>query len=113
MLTVAKTAAGRERGDVLKDFRDAFIHVPELNLSHPWRVDDEGAARQHHELPMRRRVTAARVGLSHSLIFSKSSPASRLIIDTCPRLTTPEKQTSSRARDAPTGRPVRRRSLCS
>ena len=45
--------------------RTALGSIPELQLAHSWRVDDEAATRQHHQLAVRGRVPAARIGCAH------------------------------------------------
>ena len=62
MPAVAKTAVGSPLLDVSKRVAEAVIGVPELQLAHPWRVEQHAAGWQAKELPCRRAVSTAIIG---------------------------------------------------
>ena len=48
---VVEPAFPRQGGDVVERVIDRRLVRPELQLTHPRRVDEQGAARELHELP--------------------------------------------------------------
>ena len=51
--------------DVLERVRDRLGAVPQLELAHPWRVDEQPTVRHQDQLALRRGVPAAAVPASH------------------------------------------------
>src|SRR5207248_1562735 len=62
MRAVGEAALRGERLDVRERLAEPLRRLPELELSHPRRVEDEAAAREEDELAVTRRVPAAPVG---------------------------------------------------
>ena len=71
---VAEAAALADRLDVGERAGDRFARVPQLQLAHAGRVDQDAAAGQQHELTAGRGVAAAAVGLAH---FARAQHALR------------------------------------
>src|SRR5262247_1126875 len=65
MTAIAVSTFERERFDVIEGFFYRLAHIPQLQLAHSRRVDQEPAVRQEHQLPVRRRVPSLRVGLAN------------------------------------------------
>src|SRR5204863_3113594 len=65
MAAVAEPAAGRVALDVLEGLLHRVADVPELQLAHARRVEQQAAAGNGHELAVGRGVTPFRVGLAH------------------------------------------------
>ena len=61
MGAVPEAAASRQRLDVGEHRRDAGLRLPQAELAHARRVEDEPALRQEDQFAMRRGVAAARV----------------------------------------------------
>ncbi len=65
MAAIVEAALRGQGGDVGKRVADGLRRrIPELQLAHPWRVDDEGAARGHKEFPAGRGVPALVHGIT-------------------------------------------------
>src|SRR6186997_569491 len=61
MLAVAEAAGGSQRFDVVEGLAQAIAGVPELQLAHPRRVDDQPASGEWNQLTVRGRMTPLRV----------------------------------------------------
>src|SRR5688500_17720775 len=65
MPAIAESAGARMRDDVGERLVETLVAVPELQLPHAGRVDQQAAARAQEHLPMHARVAAARIALAH------------------------------------------------
>src|SRR5207302_2304459 len=58
---VGEAAGARQRLDIREHRREAGVRVPELELAHSGRVDDDPAAVDQHELAVGGRMTPAAI----------------------------------------------------
>src|SRR5689334_14745774 len=62
---VPKPARLRERFDVREGAGQRLACVPQLQFAHPWRVDQDAAARKEDQLAPRAGMAPAAVALAH------------------------------------------------
>ena len=108
---VVEAAAEHELLDVGERLAEALRRIPELELPQAGRVDDEPAARQQDELPVRRRVPALAVVLADRPA-SRAAPRPRACsrASTCRRPRSRAARSCGRARAASGSGRGRRRS---
>src|SRR5262245_63865225 len=67
MTAIGEVTRGRQRFDIVERFAHRLTRVPQLELAHAWRVDQQTTVWQAHELAVAGGVTAFRISVADYL----------------------------------------------